>query len=84
MNFSQALESLKEGQKLYREGWNGKGLFIQAQYPDSNSKMTQPYIYMTCPLGSTKHYITDKIERIPWIPCQGDLFAEDWYVKEEE
>jgi hypothetical protein len=28
MNFSQALESLKLGSKLQREGWNGKGMYL--------------------------------------------------------
>ena len=28
MNFSQALESLKLGSKIQREGWNGKGMFL--------------------------------------------------------
>ena len=27
MNFSQALESLKLGSKIQREGWNGKGMY---------------------------------------------------------
>ena len=28
MNFSQALESLKLGSKIQREGWNGKGMYL--------------------------------------------------------
>lgn len=28
MNFSQALESLKLGCKIQREGWNGKGMYL--------------------------------------------------------
>lgn len=28
MNFGQAIEALKEGKKVLREGWNGKGMFI--------------------------------------------------------
>lgn len=28
MNFSQALESLKLGSKIQREGWNGKGIYL--------------------------------------------------------
>lgn len=28
MNFSQALESLKLGSKIFREGWNGKNMYL--------------------------------------------------------
>ena len=28
MNFGQALEQLKQGIKVAREGWNGKGMFL--------------------------------------------------------
>ena len=28
MNFGQAIEQMKQGKKVAREGWNGKGMFI--------------------------------------------------------
>jgi hypothetical protein len=28
LNFGQALEALKQGKRVSREGWNGKGMFI--------------------------------------------------------
>ena len=28
MNFGQAIELLKEGKQVTREGWNGKGMFL--------------------------------------------------------
>lgn len=28
LNFGQAIEALKQGEKVAREGWNGKGMFI--------------------------------------------------------
>ena len=71
MNFSEALEALKKGSKVYRDGWNGKGLFVKAQFPDENSKMGNPYLYIDAKaLGG---------ECNPWVPSQTDLFAEDWH-----
>lgn len=29
MNFGKALEALKEGKKVARAGWNGKGIYIE-------------------------------------------------------
>ena len=47
MNFGEALEKLKQGKKVCRKGWNGKGIFIELQVPDVNSiidKFTNIYI----------------------------------------
>jgi len=33
MNFGQAIEALKEGKLVAREGWNGRGLFVMKQIP---------------------------------------------------
>lgn len=75
MNFSEALELLKDGKILYRNGWNGFGLRVTAQFPDANSKMGSPYLYIDAKsLGGSK---------VPWQPSQTDLFAEDWEIIEE-
>ena len=36
MNFGKVLEALKEGKKVARNGWNGKGMYVVLQkgYPD--------------------------------------------------
>lgn len=90
MNFSQILTNLKSGRSAFRTGWNGTGMFITLQVPDENSKMTNPYLYMTCPVGSTKQFgegeipATNMIERrIPWLCSQTDLLAEDWELVAE-
>jgi hypothetical protein len=72
-DFGQALSWLKVGQKVAREGWNGKGMFILLQIPDANSKMTIPYIYM----DSTNSNSNTKVV-VPWLPSQSDILAEDW------
>lgn len=80
MNFGQVLEALKQQKKLARKGWNGKGMYVELQTPDEFSKMTRPYIFMVLPKGSTNHFGNQEndFERIPWLPSQTDLLAEDW------
>lgn len=36
MDFGKALEAVKSGKKIFRLGWNGKGMFVvyQKGYPD--------------------------------------------------
>lgn len=88
-NFEFALQLLKQGKKLTRDGWNGWGLYIQLQTPDENSKMTRPYIYLVSPIGSTQQFGGEEKEhRVPWLPSQTDVLASDWTevedVKKEE
>lgn len=69
MNFGQAIEAMKNGKRVCREGWNGKGMWIKAQYPDADSLMDGgPYAYISNPAG----------KKFPWNASQQDLFAEDW------
>ena len=37
VNFGKAVEALKEGKRVARVGWNGKGLFIFMQVPSEIS-----------------------------------------------
>jgi hypothetical protein len=75
MDFSSALDQARRNKAtITRRGWNGKGLFVQAQFPDEHSKMGNPYLYIDAKaLGG---------ERNPWVPSQTDLFADDWEVVE--
>lgn len=81
MDFGKAISLLKEGKKLQREGWNGKGIYIELQKPDEYSKMTLPYIYIV-----TNGLVSDnpKAPRgvVPWLASQTDMLAEDWKVVE--
>lgn len=83
MNFGQALEALKDGWKVSRTGWNGKGQYIQLVDAET---YTVTYI----PTGE-KHKIpmrpffviqTVQNEMATWVPSVSDCLAEDWQVTE--
>lgn len=67
-SFSRAVEILKEGGRVARTGWNGKGMWLELQVPDQHSKMTLPYIYMK----------TADNHQVPWLASQTDILADDW------
>ncbi len=79
MDFGSAILNLKEGHKVARKGWNGKGIFIELQVPDENSKMTHPYIYIDTTGLKTDNPDAPK-DRVPWLASQTDMLAEDWIV----
>lgn len=72
MNFSHALGELKAGHRVQRSAWNGKGMYVELQVPDENSKMSLPYLYMKT--------ADDKL--VPWLASQTDILADDWSVVE--
>ena len=87
MNFGEAIEALKQGKKVCREGWNGKGMFLilvagspnikpVAGTPYSNAGITEP--------TNIKPHIdmfTARREMQPgWLASQEDMLAEDWHA----
>lgn len=70
MNFGQAIELLKSGLRVCRQGWNGKNMYLELQRPDAHSKMTLPYIFMFTVQG----------DLVPWLASQADVLSEDWEV----
>lgn len=82
LNFGQAIEALKQGKKVARAGWNGKGLWLELQVPDEHSKMTLPYIFMAYPStpASETAPANHKDARVPWLASQTDMLGEDWVL----
>ncbi len=68
MTFSQALELIKNGSRVQRDNWNGKGQYLALQTPDQMSKMKRPYIYIRTVNG----------DLVPWVASQSDLLEDDW------
>ena len=67
-DFGWALQQLKAGLRVCREGWNGKGMWIGMQVPDEHSKMGRPYLYIKSVDGLL----------VPWSPSQTDILGVDW------
>jgi len=85
MNFSEALERLKHGQRVARSGWNGKGMFIYyvpaASYPAHRNEMgTMIGIFPDdmVPYGAYLAMKTAQNNVVPWLASQTDILADDW------
>jgi hypothetical protein len=76
--FNIAIALLKEGHKVARKGWNGKGLWLELQMPDEHSKMNLPYVYLNYP--KCEQYPDGA--RVPWLASQTDMLSEDWMIVE--
>lgn len=77
MNFGKAIEELKNGKKVAREGWNGKGMWLilidatLGIIDESIGYPIQPCIAMKT---------ADNKLQPGWNASQTDMLAEDWIV----
>ena len=85
MNFGQALEQLKQGTKVARAGWNGKGMFLYYvpanKYPATRNEhgtMIGVFEDDMIPYGAYIAMKTAQNNVVPWLASQTDVLAEDW------
>ena len=76
MDFGEALLKLKNGQKVAREGWNGKGMsIIFVPEREENGIKYNPFFQIKNVNGSIS----------TWVPSINDCLATDWYeIVEDE
>jgi hypothetical protein len=85
MNFGQALDALKGGEKVSRSGWNGRGMFLFL-VPGSTFTVNRPPLLGIYPDGTVVEYGSHIDMRtadgkiVPWLASQTDVLAEDWAV----
>jgi hypothetical protein len=90
LNFGGAIAALKDGKRVARDGWNGRGMWL----------VLMPGV--TIPSGmvnerTRKHvregdlhvgayivmWTAQGVWQPGWLASQADMLAEDWYVLDE-
>lgn len=96
MDFGGAIKALKEGHKVARKGWNGKGMFlwlkpaaeVKAEWcKDPLLKSLAEENGGSIPaLGTICMYTHDSTGRkavlTGWLASQSDMLLEDWFIVE--
>ena len=83
LTFGQAIEALKNGKRVSRKGWNGKGMFLL--YVPSEKWGIIDKIGLGIPKGNLLSWIGIKTadnKFVPWLASQADMLAEDWEIVE--
>jgi len=71
VSFGKALdEVIFNGHGMRLPQWSPE-VIIKAQYPDENSKMTAPYLYVESRFG-----------KVPWKETMIELFDTNWVIVE--
>ena len=87
LTFGLAIEALKKGLKVERDGWNGKGMFLYFVGADSYPVKTNAAAshFGLNSLVPYRAYIAMKTvdnDVVPWVASQTDVLAEDWRIVE--
>lgn len=88
MDFGVALQHLKQGHKVARKGWNGKGMWavLQKAYPAGIAINKNTAEATGLPEGTVckfRPYFllrTAQDDFAHWVPSGSDVLAEDWEV----
>lgn len=74
-SWEEVIKLLKQWRKMYSTNWNWidkQWMSIAVQFPDENSFMTEPYMYMEI-VRKDKPVI-----RVPRFPSRLDTFSDTW------
>lgn len=89
LDFGSAIRALKEGKKVCREGWNGKGMYlwllpgeeIQKKWVRDERLLESFGERDSLPmLGTIRMFTADKKVLTGWLASQTDMLSEDWCV----
>lgn len=93
LSFSVALSALKNGRRITRKGWNGKGMFLfllPANDGIPTSAIHDPALRQVIEeqvggdtfdaYGSIRMWTADKKVLTGWLASQTDMLAEDWMI----
>ena len=89
-DFSWALRQMKNGKKIHRAGWNGKGMFavLQKGYPNGipcNKQTAEAWGLNEGDLFRCEPYMQLKMvngSHSMWVPSVNDCLSNDWAIVE--
>lgn len=83
MDFGQALNNLKCGERVARTGWNGKDMWlyhVPAATYSAQTDAAKNFIGASVPYRAYLAMVTVQGDVVPWVASQSDILADDWFV----
>lgn len=88
MTFGLAVEAMKKGKRVARNGWNGKGMWavIQRGYPEGININRNTAEATGIPEGTLMKFrpymvlFTAQQDFAHWVPSGSDILADDWEI----
>ena len=88
MNFSDALECVKNGARIHRDGWNGKCMFVYYVPKGEFLPFTEIAKQLVNSDGLVEYEPYLAIKNVKgtvstWVPSINDILANDWNIDME-
>lgn len=82
MTFGEAIEAVKNGARIQREGWNGKKQYVELatyiSYKDADGEI------VNCTHDAIGNkalaFVGTSGVQMGWLASQADMLAEDWRI----
>lgn len=84
MTFGEAIEYMKTGKQLQRDGWNGKNQYIELATSISYKNTQGEIINVEHEaIGNNAiAFVGTSGVQLGWLASQADMLAEDWKIVE--
>ncbi|MFR8115702.1 MAG: DUF2829 domain-containing protein [Clostridia bacterium] len=84
MDFGRAIQLLKVGQRVQRQGWNGKNQYIELatniSYKNANNEIVN--VEHDAIGNKAIAFVGTSGVQLGWLASQADMLAEDWKIVE--
>ena len=89
MDFGYAVKIMKDGKRVSRIGWNGKGMFLSLVKGRDTDYHVNSEVFGTGNDGNSQDQLpvldaiymkTADNKLVPWLASQTDVLAEDWQI----
>lgn len=84
MDFGKAIVAAKQGKKIQREGWNGKGQYVELATCISYKNAVGEVVNVEHFAIGNKAlaFVGTSGVQIGWLASQADMLADDWKIVE--
>ena len=82
MRFGDAIEAMRNGERVAREGWNGKNQYIElaSNISYTNSKEEVINANHDAIGNQAVAFVGTSGVQLGWLASQADMLAEDWII----
>ena len=90
MEFGQAIEALKQGKRVSRQGWNGKGMFLylvkgtqidkEFLRNEASQQPTEDHTGVVTFLSHIDMFTAQGTVNVGWLASQTDMLSDDWCI----
>ena len=83
MDFGDAIRAMKDGKRVARDGWNGKGMFLFLVNGSTFTVNREPLLSIMGEGTQIQYHAHIDMKTaqgyvVPWLASQSDMLSDDW------